>query len=400
MSLTELDVAERIRDGTQDSPVEFYGMHLVNLRITGTGMAYRVGLDETVWRDPDIYLNDTFLRRCNGLPVILLHTDEKTLGEAEFQERAVGAVMLPYIKGDEVWAVCRVYSQDVVDAIREGKLSTSPNVVFSKASGNAVFETEEGALLIEGVPFLVDHIALVPLGVWDKNHIPEGIQNNTGEAVMGDENKDEKLDAIMEALKGVGTGITTLTERQDAMEQEWAAEKQRRADEATQVEEARKQEEESRRQDEQRKEEEERQRADAAERDAEAIADAQARADAVYADFGKQARAPMSGESLLNYRKRLLKGLQMHSPTYKDVDIIAIADAALLNIAEKQVYADAAVVARNPVPEKPGELVVVVRKDEAGRPVKTYHGNMNSWLGAFKTSGMQVAKFNTSGSAR
>lgn len=396
MSLTELEVAERIRDGTQESPIEFYGMYLVNLRITGTGMSYRAGRDEIVWRDPDIYLNDTFLRRCNGLPVIVLHTEEKTLGEAEFQERAVGAVMLPYIKGDEVWAVCRVYSQDVVDAIRKDELSTSPSVVFNKASGNAVFETEEGALLIEGDPFLVDHIALVPLGVWDKNHIPEGIQNNTGEEVMSEENKDEKLDAIMEALTGIGSSVSALTARQDAVETKLEEEAQRRADEAQLAEKTKQQEEEQKKADAL----ELQQRADAAEKDAEAIADVQARADAVYADFGKQARAPMSGESLLNYRKRLLKGLQMHSPTYKDVDIITIADAALLNIAEKQVYADAAAVARNPVPEKPGELVVVVRKDEAGRPVKTYHGNMNSWLGAFKTSGMQVAKFNTSGSAR
>ncbi|MEF4112076.1 hypothetical protein U9029_22055 [Escherichia coli] len=55
MSLTELEVAERIRDGTVPSPVKFSNMWLVNLRITGTGLAYRAGLKEHVWRDPKLY---------------------------------------------------------------------------------------------------------------------------------------------------------------------------------------------------------------------------------------------------------------------------------------------------------------------------------------------------------
>jgi hypothetical protein len=33
--------------------------------------------------------------------------------------------------------------------------------------------------------------------------------------------------------------------------------------------------------------------------------------------------------------------LQEHSPDFKGVDLSAIADAQLLNIAEKQIYADA-----------------------------------------------------------
>lgn len=60
MNLTELELAQRIRDGTVPSPMKFSNMWLVNLRITGTGLAYRTGLKEHVWRDPNIYLNDAF----------------------------------------------------------------------------------------------------------------------------------------------------------------------------------------------------------------------------------------------------------------------------------------------------------------------------------------------------
>lgn len=75
MNLTELELAQRIRDGTAPSPMKFSNMWLVNIRITGTGLAYRTGLKEHVWRDPNLYLNDEFLQRCNGLPVIANHPD-------------------------------------------------------------------------------------------------------------------------------------------------------------------------------------------------------------------------------------------------------------------------------------------------------------------------------------
>lgn len=89
MSLTELEVAERIRDGTVPSPVKFSNMWLVNLRITGTGLAYRAGLKEHVWRDPKLYLSEEFLRRCNGLPVIANHPDDAVLTEEDFKSRIV-----------------------------------------------------------------------------------------------------------------------------------------------------------------------------------------------------------------------------------------------------------------------------------------------------------------------
>ena len=69
--------------------------------------------------------------------------------------------MLPYIRGDEVWAVCRVYLQSIVEEITEGDVSTSPSVVFNSTSGNVEVQEGDTNFLIEGVPFLVDHIALV-----------------------------------------------------------------------------------------------------------------------------------------------------------------------------------------------------------------------------------------------
>ncbi|EOP1723333.1 DUF2213 domain-containing protein, partial [Escherichia coli] len=226
MSLTELEVAERIRDGTVPSPVKFSNMWLVNLRVTGTGLAYRAGLKEHVWRDPKLYLNEEFLRRCNGLPVIANHPDDAVLTEEDFKSRIVGSVMLPYIRGDEVWAVCRVYLQSIVEEIAEGDVSTSPSVVFNSTSGNVEVQEGDTNFLIEGVPFLVDHIALVTkdhgsLGVWDKDRIPAGVEvTNTGEIEMEKEELQALLQGVVnDALSGINQKIDGVVTRMDSLEQ-------------------------------------------------------------------------------------------------------------------------------------------------------------------------------------
>ncbi|HHO9581517.1 TPA: DUF2213 domain-containing protein, partial [Escherichia coli] len=59
--------------------------------------------------------------------------------------------------------------------------STSPSVVFCGASGGAEVPDVMGEdnFFIEGTPFLIDHVALVPLGVWDKGGKPSGVEVTT-----------------------------------------------------------------------------------------------------------------------------------------------------------------------------------------------------------------------------
>ena len=62
-----------------------------------------------------------------------------------------------------------------------GEVSTSPSVVFCGASGGAEVPDVMGEdnFFIEGTPFLIDHVALVPLGVWDKGGKPSGVEVTT-----------------------------------------------------------------------------------------------------------------------------------------------------------------------------------------------------------------------------
>ena len=79
-----------------------------------------------------------------------------------------------------------------------------------------------------------------------------------------------------------------------------------------------------------------------------AMCDAQAKADSVFASFGKSASRPLKGEGLMSYRKRLLRGLQAYSDSYKTVNLASIKDAQILSIAEKTIFADALMAARSP----------------------------------------------------
>ncbi|ENF3191030.1 DUF2213 domain-containing protein [Escherichia coli] len=436
MSLTELEVAERIRDGTVPSPVKFSNMWLVNLRITGTGLAYRAGLKEHVWRDPKLYLNEEFLRRCNGLPVIANHPDDAVLTEEDFKSRIVGSVMLPYIRGDEVWAVCRVYLQSIVEEITEGDVSTSPSVVFSSTSGNVEVQEGDTNFLIEGVPFLVDHIALVTkahgsLGVWDKDRIPAGVEvTNTGEIEMEKEELQALLQGVVsDALQGINQKIDGVVTRMDSLEQrdkaradaeeqakkeaeekakaDEAAEEQRKADEAA----AKEAEEKAKADEAAAKDAEEKAKADSEaeeqrkadeeaekERNDSALAEVQAKADSAFSACGKNAPAPFSGENALDYRKRVLIAMQKHSPAHKDVNIRAIADSATLAVLEDAIFSAARQSIEKEMMSTQGQLHKRIRNDEAGRRITEYQGDPNVWLSAFKIPGRRLAKINTQGS--
>ena len=192
MAKTETDVAKLMSQDLLASPQMYANIGLFAIRITGTGLAFRSSIGEHVWRDPSLYLNDEFLQRCNGLMVIMDHPETQVLTTEEFNKRAVGSIMLPYIKGDEVWGIAKIYDKDAINEICEGDISTSPAVVFDETAGNITLTTENGEpLLIEGVPFLLDHIAIVTKargskGVWDKGGDAAGVLLTNNEVSEND----------------------------------------------------------------------------------------------------------------------------------------------------------------------------------------------------------------------
>jgi hypothetical protein len=150
---------------------------LVDMRISGTGVAYRPKLKEWVYRRPEIYLTDEFLRRCSGIPVIYQHPKKSVLDSDSFAEQVVGTMAMPYVKGEEVWGIARIYDKATMRDFLDTPLSTSPSVVFRDPKVNYEIELENGeTMLVEGNPSYVDHLAVCDKGVWDKGGDPVGIR--------------------------------------------------------------------------------------------------------------------------------------------------------------------------------------------------------------------------------
>lgn len=172
---TDHAVAEGIRDGIYASPQKFGEFWFFDLRITGTGMAWREALGEYAHRDPDLWLSPEFLERCNGLAVIFEHPEKAGLNHEEYRERSIGAIVLPYIKGDEVWGIAKIFDDDAALAMQNTHRSTSPGVTPPK--GTSAIALESGAkVLDEGLPLILDHLAVCEAGVWDKDGPPEGVR--------------------------------------------------------------------------------------------------------------------------------------------------------------------------------------------------------------------------------
>jgi hypothetical protein len=173
--LSDFQTAEAIRDGALPSPTKYGDFWLFDLRITGTGAAYRGSLGEWAIRDPNTWLSDDFVNRCNGLAVIDGHPDRAGLNHDEFRERAIGSIVLPYRKDDEVRGVAKIFDADAALMMQTTHRSTSPGVMPQK--GNDPVELEGGAkVLAEDLPLILDHLAICEAGVWDKDGPPDGIR--------------------------------------------------------------------------------------------------------------------------------------------------------------------------------------------------------------------------------
>lgn len=171
--MTEREAAMLMARGELDSPAKIGSVTLVNMRITGSGLSYRAGLKEYVWREPSVFATQEFVDRCNGLPVVLEHTSS----EQQLYDRVIGTIIYPYLRNDEVWGIARIFLVSDLDLMNTTHTSTSPSVAFLDPSEIIVSRLNDDEVIrIEGKPTIIDHIAIVPLGVWDKGGAPTGIE--------------------------------------------------------------------------------------------------------------------------------------------------------------------------------------------------------------------------------
>lgn len=448
--VNELDIAKQIESGEASSPQVLDNCALFALRVTGTGVAFRSKIDQFVYRDPVFYMNDEFIQRCAGIPVIWEHPDTKNgmLDSKEFAERVIGSIMFGYPVGDdEVWGVARIYDQDAINAMMASQLSTSPCVAFA---GGEVRQGENGEpILFEHEPVFLDHLAICEEGVWDKEAGPTGIEIQIAGDSMEIEDKTPaapsleerfaRLEALVEKVVGAEKAEAQKIQADDAdpsslMGDPELGETEIKAvdashdldqnaavttdddcsfaaddgddddDDDSKVKETDEMKDKIVAADAANKAmmatiaklqaRIEAMESPASDEDRNALSIAQRKADAVYAAFSDSAPTPLVGEQPMAYRRRVLAGLKKHSDTWKSVDISAIKDEAMLGIAEEKIFADAVAASNSPATIGRGNLVPRKRVADSGHTIIEYSGDPENVWGAFKHPKASVTGFN------
>jgi hypothetical protein len=134
--------------------------------------------------------------------------------------------------------------------------------------------------------------------------------------------------------------------------------------------------------------------ADAAERAK--FAEFQARADRVFEAFSAADSAPraLSGETYMNYQRRVLGKLKTHSSSWRNVNLYDVRDSAALNAAAAQIFHDAYAVASAPPAVGSGVLRVVITKDQTGRQFSKFYGDPEATWGMFKQTPRRMVSIN------
>ncbi|HBU6573985.1 TPA: NUDIX domain-containing protein [Citrobacter amalonaticus] len=422
-ALNETDVATLIADGTLSSPQYFINMWMFAIRVTGTGVTWRSADQQMAFRNPDDYLTPEFLQRVAGLPLIWLHPEKNTLDSDEFAKRVIGTLTNSWVADNgEVWAIARVYDAEAAEIMATRQLSTSPTVKFVEVP-ESIIEIDGQPLLVEPSPELLDHVAICEQGVWDKLLNPTGVKSDSipKEAEKMDEEKivaliNKVIDARMAKADSEAADLKAKADADEAAKKDKADAEEKEAEDAKAKadaeEKAAKEKADSEAKEKADAEEAERmakEKADSqlrqeiaelrsriptelSDEERNEVADAQVKADSVFSCFGKRAPVPLSGEKPLAYRRRLMIQLQEHSPDFKSVDLSSIADSALLNVAEKQIYADAQKSASLTV--GPGMLREIKRADATGRQISTFEGDPAATWAPFQSGKRQVTSFN------
>lgn len=443
--ITEMDIAKKIRDKELTSPQAYNNMLLFALRITGTGVSFRPKLEEFVQRPPEEYLTDEFLGRCNGLPVIWIHPPNEKLDSDSFGERVVGTICLPYIEGDEVWGIAKIFDSDAAQQMSAEQLSTSPGVVFQPGT-NSKIELKDGShILIEGKPSLLDHLAIVENGVWDKGGKPSGVLLQPANVEMTEASRADSADQPDSSRKEKNMAEQFVEKSGNTAEAEILALLKNMSPKIDKIEalEARilalEEKEPVKADGEENKEITEvsqkddspemlppeaatnanaaiapakedpsivadKLRMDALEQEVaklngrvarqdddegrEKLLEAQGRADAVEQCYGDSAPRPQVGQTVREYENAMVMKHLSRSPRWSKSNIKQITDPATFAVIRDEVYADAIKTAKDCIGVPEGTLIERVYDGVGGRKVHEFYGSPSAWTNEFKSPEM------------
>jgi len=434
---TEIDLYKIIQQGVVIGPNSYFNQVLFPVRVTGTGVAFRLGDLQYTFRDPKDYLTSEFVERVNGLPLLWKHAEADLIDGKTLAQQSIGNVVAPWIKGDEVWGVGRVVNSDAATTMATGAYSTSPSFITAINS-----RSNEGGinLTIEGQTMHLDHLAVVDMGVWDKLGEPSGIDAPitlrpipltfvkdytmedvapAADAVMNpstdsSEDRFKKLEDSMARMSDAMTKLCdAMMSKKDAATEPAAPMADSTGSEpaplmegasfgdaaplpgdgATQdavTTEAFKHAMSAKdaviaAQQKQLDALASSMPKDLSDDDRNALSEAESKADAIFLAFGKSAPRPLMNENHLPYRRRIAKTLQPHSKRFKSINL-GVLDATSFGAIEAEIYKDALDAARSPEGMPPNGLMPVKRRSFGNREIIEWRGSPRAFLAPFSES--------------
>jgi hypothetical protein len=119
----------------------------------------------------------------------------------------------------------------------------------------------------------------------------------------------------------------------------------------------------------------------------------QSRADSVASLFGDHASKPIAGETLGNYKRRIVKTWQSLSPTYKDVDLRVLqkADGIAFNAAVADILVHADAEGRRPS-RVPLGVLIERTENKGGHQYTKFYGRPVSWMSQFMHQGKRIKR--------
>jgi cobalamin biosynthesis protein CobT len=108
----------------------------------------------------------------------------------------------------------------------------------------------------------------------------------------------------------------------------------------------------------------------------------QEQAEPAFQAFGDRAPAPLQGETVTQYKRRLGSKMQVHSTKWKDARLSAVSDEFMLDAVLDDIYADSLAAARRGVDVPVGQLRARERSS-GGHTIIEYEGYADSWMNGF-----------------
>jgi hypothetical protein len=108
----------------------------------------------------------------------------------------------------------------------------------------------------------------------------------------------------------------------------------------------------------------------------------QSMADTAWRSWSGAAPPPLSGERLLDFRRRLLRPLMKHSTQFSSVDVDELREPLITPI-EKSVFADAIKASTDNASAPEDYLREVTTTDATGRRITSFYGMPKTWMKQF-----------------